>query len=120
MTACEVYFNAACSKCRAARDILSGRGIDATYREYLKDAPSRAELERVLSLLGADDPRVMMRTKDALYTELGLADPSRTKDELLDALARHPALLERPIVIVGDRAVVARPPEKLVERLERR
>lgn len=82
---------------------------------YLEDTPSRAELERVLKLLGSDDPRTMMRTGEPVYTELKLADADR--DTLLDAMADHPILIERPIVIRGDRALIARPPERLLELL---
>lgn len=110
-----VFFNPSCSKCRGARDILEERGVEATYVRYLDDAPSRAELERVMKLLDIDDPRAMMRTGEAVYTELGLRDAGR--DALLDAMVEHPILIERPIVIRGDRAVIARPPEKLLDLL---
>ena len=114
-TACEVYFNPACSKCREVRTILEQRGIDATYREYLVTPPSRDELIAVMSRLGIDDPRQMMRAGDALFAELGLASADR--DTLLDAMVAHPRLIERPIVIAGSRAVVARPPERVSEIL---
>jgi arsenate reductase len=110
-----VLFNPSCSKCRGARDILEERGVEATYVRYLEDAPSRAELERVMGLLGSDDPRAMMRTGEPVYRELGLAHADR--DALLDAMVAHPILIERPIVIRGDRAVIARPPERLLELL---
>lgn len=110
-----VYFNPSCSKCRGARDLLAERGVEATFVRYLDEAPTRAELERVLDLLGTDDPRQMIRTGEAVYVELGLDGADR--DSLLDAIVAHPVLLERPIVIVGDRAVVARPPEKLLDLL---
>jgi arsenate reductase (glutaredoxin) len=110
-----VYFNPGCSKCRGARDILEEQGVDATYVRYLEDAPSRDELERVMGLLGIDDPRAMMRTGESVYKDLGLAQADR--DALLDAMVQHPVLIERPIVIRGDRAVIARPPEKLLDLL---
>lgn len=111
-----VYFNPACSNCRTAQGLLAERGIDADYVRYLEQAPSREELERVLSLLGTDDPRQMIRTKEPEYAELGL--DSAGYDELLDAMAARPRLIQRPIVIRGDRAVVARPPERLLELLD--
>jgi arsenate reductase len=111
-----VYFNPSCSKCRTAQAILSERGVDARYVEYLERAPSRHELERVMALLGFDDPRRMMRTGEPVYGELGLQRASR--DELLDAMTRHPILIERPIVILDDRAIIARPPERVLELLE--
>ena len=110
-----VFFNPGCSKCRGARDLLEEHGVEAEYYRYLDERPDRAELERVLGLLGTDDPREMMRTGEAVYAELGLADADR--DRLLDAMAEHPILIERPIVITGGRAVIARPPEKLLDLL---
>ena len=108
-----VYFNPNCSKCRGARDLLEEQGVEADYFRYLDEAPSREELERVMGLLGIDDPRQMMRTGESTYAELGLADADR--DRLLEAMTTHPILIERPIVIRGDRAVIARPPEKLLD-----
>ena len=110
-----VWFNPACSKCRTVQGILVERGVDADYVRYLEQAPARAEIEAVLAQLGTDDPRAIMRKGEAVYKELGLTDADR--DTLLDAMAAHPILIERPIVIRGDRAVVARPPEKLRELL---
>ena len=114
--ACTVWFNPSCSKCRGTRDLLAEKGVDASYLESLQDTPSRAELERVLGLLGFSDPREMMRTGEAEYASLGLATASR--DELLDAMVAHPILIERPIVVRGDRAVIARPPERVRELLD--
>lgn len=110
---CTVWFNPSCSKCRGARDLLGERGVDASYVHYLDEAPTRAELERVMALLGIDDPRQMMRASEPVYVELGLEDADR--DALLDAMTKHPILIERPIVIRGDRAVIGRPPERLLE-----
>jgi arsenate reductase (glutaredoxin) len=112
-----VWYNARCSKCRITRDLLAERGVDADLVHYLEDSPDRAELQRVMGLLGVDDPRAMMRTGEARYEELGLADAS--PDELLDAMAANPILIERPIVIRGDRAVIGRPPERVDELLAR-
>ncbi|HEX2849649.1 MAG TPA: arsenate reductase (glutaredoxin) [Acidimicrobiales bacterium] len=111
-----VWFNPSCSKCRGAREILESCGVEAAYVEYLHDAPDRAELERVMVLLGIDDPRQMMRTGEPVYADLGLA--AADADRLLDAMVEHPILIERPIVIRGDRAVIARPPERVRELLD--
>jgi arsenate reductase (glutaredoxin) len=108
-----VWFNPSCSKCRGTRELLGQRGVEASYVEYLEDAPTRAELERVLGLLGTDDPLSITRTGEARFAELGLAGADR--DALLDALAANPILIERPIVMLGNRAVVARPPEKVLD-----
>lgn len=110
-----VWFNPNCSKCRGARDLLDAEGITCELVRYLDEAPSRAELERVMGLLGIDDPRAMMRTGEAVYKEEGLAEAS--SDELLDAMVKHPILIERPIIIRGDRAVIGRPPERALELL---
>ena len=111
-----VFFNPRCSKCRTLRSLLEERGHDVDFVRYLEHSPTRQELERVLTLLGTDDPRDMMRTKEPIYRELGLASADR--DALLDAMASHPILIERPIVIHGDRAVIGRPPERALELLD--
>ena len=111
-----VFFNPRCSKCRTARGLLEERGIAAELIEYLDDPPTRTELERVLRLLGTDDPRAIIRTGEDRYQELGLDDADR--ETLLEALVANPVLIERPIVVVGDRAVVARPPERLLDLLD--
>jgi arsenate reductase len=111
-----VWANDRCSKSRGAEALLQERGVDYERIPYLEEAPSRAELERVLTLLGTDDPAVLVRSGEPEYAELGLAAADR--DQLLDALATHPSLLQRPVVIRGDRAVVARPAEKVLELLD--
>lgn len=110
-----VYFNPACSKCRTAQGILAEKGITATFVRYLDTAPTVEELRRLMALLGIDDPRAMMRTGEPVYRQLNLENASG--DELLAAISASPVLLERPIVVVGDRAVIARPPERLLEIL---
>lgn len=110
-----VWFNPSCSKCRTTQAILSERGVDADYVRYLDAAPDREELERVLALLGTDDPRAIARTNEPLWRELGLETASRTR--VLEAISANPILIERPIVIRGDRAVVARPAERVLELL---
>jgi arsenate reductase (glutaredoxin) len=110
-----IWHNPRCSKSRGALALLGERGVDATVVRYLDDAPDRAALEDVLHRLGTDEPRAITRTGEARYRELGLADADR--DTLLDALVANPVLIERPIVLVGERAVIARPPERLLELL---
>ena len=110
-----VWFNPRCSKARGARDLLAEQGVECSLMDYQETPPTAAEIRRVLGLLGTDDPHVLARTGEVLYAELGLADA--TNDELIEALAANPSLIERPVVIVGDRAVVARPPERLLEIL---
>ncbi len=111
-----VFFNPSCSKCRTVQGILGERGVAADYVRYLEQAPTRADLEALLAKLGTDDPRVVIRRAEPVYDQLGLATASR--HELLDALVAHPILIERPIVVIGDRAVVARPAERVLELLD--
>jgi arsenate reductase (glutaredoxin) len=110
-----LYFNPSCSKCRTANALLRDHGVDATLVRYLDRPPSVPELRDLMTLLGVADPRSMMRTGEAVYSELDLADVSG--DGLLEAIARHPILLERPILVRGDRAVIARPPERILDLL---
>ncbi len=111
-----VWYNPRCSKCQGADELLAAYGVPARRVLYLDDPPPPAEITRVLALLGATDPRALMRTSAPRYTELGLADA--TAGELVDAMSRYPELIERPVVIWADRAVVARPPELLLPLLE--
>jgi arsenate reductase len=110
-----LYFNPACSNCRTARGLLEERGVPVRIVEYLDEPPTRADLERLMAMLGIDDPRAMIREKEPQYAELGLATASR--DAVLDAVVENPILLQRPILVRGDRAVIARPPERLLELL---
>ena len=110
-----VYFNPSCSKCRTVEGILADKGVDADYVRYLDEAPTRERLVELMGMLGIDDPRAMMRTAEPVYRELGLTGAG--PDELLDAIVSNPILLERPIVVREGRAVIARPPERVLEIL---
>jgi arsenate reductase (glutaredoxin) len=110
-----VWYNPRCSKCRGAEELLAAYGVPARRVLYLDDPPAREEITRVLTLLGATDPRALMRSGEPRYRELGLAEA--TADELVEAMAQHPELIERPVVIWADRAVIARPPEVLMPLL---
>ena len=110
-----IYSNPRCSKCRTAEALLADRGVEAEVVRYLEEPPSLSDLHRLMTQLGIDDPRQMLRTGEAVYTELAL--DAVEGDALLEAVAAHPILLERPIVVVGDRAVIARPPERLLKLL---
>ena len=112
-----VWFNPSCSKCRGARDLLAEQGVDASYVQYLQDTPSRDEIERVLGLLGFDDPRQMMRTGEKVYGELGLGEASVGRDQLVDAMVRHPILIERPLVETPKGVRLCRPQERVREIL---
>ena len=112
-----LYFNPNCSKCRTVSSMLDEHNIDAEVVRYLETPPTKDDLERLMRLLGIDDPRQMMRTGEDAYKENNLGDPSVTKDQLLDAIVQQPILLERPILVRGDKAVIGRPPEKVLDLL---
>lgn len=112
-----LYHNPRCSKSRGALALLQERGIDARIVDYLEQPPTADELRRLLGLLGLG-PRELMRTGEAEYTELGLDDPTLDDDALIAAMHAHPRLIERPIFVAGDRAVIGRPPERVLELLD--
>ena len=111
-----IYHNPKCSKSRRALELIRERGIEPTIVEYLERPPSASELDDIAKKLGLE-PRALVRTGEAGYKASGLADESLTREQLLLGLAAHPALIERPIVVNGSRAVVGRPPEKVLELL---
>ena len=112
-----VYHNPVCSKSRGALEILGERGVEFDVIEYLKAPPARAELERIVDSI-PDAPSALVR-KDKRFGELGLsADDYETKAQVVALLLEHPELMERPVVFRGERAVIARPSEKVLELLE--
>lgn len=111
-----VYFNPKCGTCRTVDSVLKEHGIEAEYVRYLDQAPDRIELEGLMLLLGINDPREMMRKKEAVYKELDLDNADR--ETLLTAITRNPILLERPILVRGDRAVIARPADRALELID--
>ncbi len=112
-----IWHNPKCSKSRATLALLESHGFDPAIRLYLSDPPSTAAIENVLSLLDLD-ARGLLRTKDSLYTELSLDADSLTERELIQAMAQNPALIERPVVIRGDKAAIGRPPEAVLTVLK--
>jgi arsenate reductase len=111
-----VYHNPSCSKSRGALDILREEAVGVEVVEYLKEHPDRAALERILDAI-SDPPEALVR-KDKRFKELGL-EPSRytTREPVIELLLEHPELMERPVVFRGDRAVIARPSERVLELL---
>ena len=109
-----IYHNPNCGTSRKTLEILRESGADVTIVEYLKTPPSQDELKRLYDRAGIT-PRQGLRAKEPLAAEL--KGESVSDDTILDAMVEHPILIERPIVIVGDQAVVARPPERLLEIL---
>ncbi|MBD9675616.1 arsenate reductase (glutaredoxin) [Pseudomonas sp. PDM18] len=116
MSQISIFHNPRCSKSRGALELLEARGIQPTIVRYLETPPSAAELKALLGKLGIS-ARQLLRTGEDEYKELDLANPALGDDQLIAAMAEHPKLIERPIVIVGDKAVIGRPPEKALEIL---
>jgi arsenate reductase len=112
----KLYHNTRCSKSRGALALLNERGIDPEVVYYLETPPSPAELRELLRMLGTG-ARGLLRTGEPEYAELGLGDPSLGEDALVAAMAAHPALIERPVFVHGGRAVIGRPPERVLEIL---
>jgi len=112
-----IYYNPRCSKCRAALALLAERGIAPQVVEYLEQPPSVGELAVLLERLGYTDARQLMRSGEAEYANLALDNPALSQEDLLAALAEHPMLIERPVFVHRDRAVIGRPPEKVLELL---
>ena len=108
--------NPRCSKSREALALLRERGVEPDVVEYLKQPLTTAELDALLKRLGMG-PRQLMRKGEAVYKELGLDDPALTRAALIAAMVENPILIERPIATDGTRAVVGRPPEKVLELL---
>jgi arsenate reductase len=111
-----VFHNPKCSKCRLTMGILDDNGVDTTIVEYLKTPPNTAELSEILDLLGLE-PRELMRRHEAPYKDNNLGDPDLSREQLIQAMIDNPILIERPIVINGDKATIGRPPEKVLDIL---
>jgi len=105
-----IYHNPRCSKSRQTLKILQETGIEPEIVEYLKTPPGAEALGQILRMLDIS-ARELLRKGEQAYKDEGLADPARTDAEIIDAMARNPILIERPIVVHDDRAVIGRPPE---------
>lgn len=111
-----IWHNPRCSKSRATLALLEERGIEPRIVHYLDNPPTADEITRVLGLLGRD-PRELMRTGEDAYKDQGLDEAGLSDSALVEAMAATPKLIERPVVINGDKAAVGRPPESVVDIL---
>jgi len=107
------YHNPRCSKSRQALALLEERGLQPTIVRYLETPPDAATLDRILKALGME-PRQLMRKQEAPYKELGLDDAKLSRTQLIQAMAEHPVLIERPILTKGKKAALGRPPEQVL------
>ena len=111
-----IWHNPRCSKSRNALNLLEEKNINANVVKYLDDTPSKDELKEILNKLNMT-AQELMRKGEAVYKELGLKDQTN-EEKLLDAMIENPKLIERPVIIRGEKAVVARPIENLEELLK--
>ena len=107
-----VYQKPTCTTCRQVHAALRDAGVDFEAVDYYVDPIPRAKLEELIRKMGIT-PRQLLRTKEAAYRALGLADPTVTDAQIIDAMVAHPDLIQRPIVEQGSRAILARPPDRL-------
>ena len=111
-----IWHNPRCSKSRQTLQILHDQGIQPEVVNYLETPPSAEELDSVLTSLGLE-PRELMRQGEQEYKSLHLDDAGLTRQQLIAAMVEHPILIQRPIVMAGDKIVIGRPPEKVREVL---
>lgn len=113
-----IFHNPRCSKSREALALLQQHGAQPEVIDYLKTPPSLMQLQALQRLLGLP-ARELLRSGEEAYRELGLADASLSDEQVLQAIAAHPQLLQRPIVLHQGRALIARPPQRLLDLLSR-
>ncbi|WP_297485242.1 arsenate reductase (glutaredoxin) [Sulfurimonas sp.] len=116
MSKLTIMHNPRCSKSREAVKILEENGVNAEIVKYLETPLTKEEIKELLKMLGIN-ARDLMRTKEEIYKELNLKDVE-DEEKLIEAMAEHPRLIERPIVIKDDKAVIGRPPSKIVDFLK--
>ncbi len=111
-----IYHNPRCSKSRQTLELIKAKNISPIIIEYLKSNLTASEIKHILKCLDSS-ARVIIRSSEAAYKQLNLDDDTLSEQTLINAIAGHPELLQRPIVLNGDIAVVGRPPEKILEIL---
>jgi arsenate reductase len=109
-----IYHNPKCSKSRETLQILLDHNIEMEIIDYQDDPPTPQELARIIGLLGVS-ARELMRSTEQVYKDADLDDDSLSDDDIIEAICEYPALLQRPIVISGNKAVIGRPPTRVLE-----
>jgi arsenate reductase (glutaredoxin) len=118
MAEVRIYHNPSCSKSRGALEILQERGVDADVVRYLDTPPDKKTLERILDAIN-EEPQALVRTGDPKFKAAGLSKVDvQTRQQVVAVLLAHPEVMERPVVFVGDKAVIARPSERVLELLD--
>jgi arsenate reductase len=113
----QIFHNPRCSKSRQTLEILKQHDLQPEIIEYLKNPPSAEHLTQLLCLLGFDSARQLMRKSEAEFKQQNLANPALCEAELISALHRSPKLIERPIVVYGNKAIIGRPPQNVLSIL---
>ena len=108
-----IYHNPRCSKSRQTLEILNRQEVSTEVVLYLENPPSTEEVASILQKLGLD-PRDVIRKGEEEYKLLNLKDQSLTENELITFMSENPKLIERPIVIKGNKAVIGRPPDNVL------
>ena len=111
-----IYHNPRCSKSRQTLALLEDKGVTPDVLLYLDNPPDAAALGKLLKMLGME-PRDLMRKGEEPYKSLNLADPAKSRDELIAAMVTNPILIERPIVVRNGKAALGRPPEQVLQIL---
>ncbi|MCK4708390.1 MAG: arsenate reductase (glutaredoxin) [Gammaproteobacteria bacterium] len=109
-----IYHNPQCSKCRQTMELLQSKSIVPEVIEYLETPPDFETLDNLLNMLGIE-PRQLMRKGEAEYKENNLDDVSLTRKQLIEAMVKHPKLMERPIVVKNGKAAIGRPPTTILD-----
>ncbi|HLG48710.1 MAG TPA: arsenate reductase (glutaredoxin) [Reyranella sp.] len=112
-----IWHNPRCSKSRQTLELLNKKGVEPTIREYLKQPPSRSEVETLIDMVGRD-PGELLRDGEAEFKALGRNKAEMSKADIAKAIAAHPILLQRPIVVAGRKAAIGRPPEAVLPLLK--
>jgi len=111
-----IYHNPRCSKSRQTLRLLQSKGFQPKVVEYLKNPPTTQELDQILTQLKME-PQEIIRTKEEVYAKLGLKNKNLSRMEWIEILVKNPVLIERPIVVNGNKAAIGRPSEKVLEIL---
>lgn len=112
-----IWHNPRCGKSRQTLELLRSKGIDPEIREYLEQPPSKAEVEKLIELVGGD-VKDLIRDGEPEFKKLGKKKADLTRADVAKAIAAHPILLQRPVVVSGKRAALGRPPEAVLSLLK--
>ena len=111
-----IFHNPRCSKSRQTLSLIQEKNIDINIIEYLKTPPDISQLKQMLKKLGYE-PRQLMRKSEQIYQDFDLGNENKTAEDLIKAMEQNPILIERPIVLSGEKAVIGRPPESVLNIL---